>query len=254
MSDPKGMGYWFSQQDAESDWLLGHKDISSSKSTWKKSTGLALYYDFNKKDLYITTPKESLCYSELLGQFVSFMDYQGGVLANIGNSFHALTNLRNNNVDTVQLWNMFEGDYNYFYGDHHQTDITFISNAESLLDKIFTNLEMRVDFYLKGELQHYNCFDTIQVWNEYQDTGEQKLLFNSYFNQTPYKTVKQSFSNLEKKYRIWRYEIPRALKNGKAGLDRIRNTWCKIKLNMNIDPTKEMENMEMHDVQVVYYT
>lgn len=149
---------------------------------------------------------------------------------------------------------MFDGEYNYFYGCHHQTDLTFISNAESTLDKIFTNLEMRADFYIGKELKHYNFFDTVQVWDEYQDTGEKKLNFNTYFNNIPYNAVRQSFSNLEKKYRIWRCEIPRAMKSGKASLDRIRNTWCKVKLSMNINAAKQMQRMEMHDVQVVYYT
>lgn len=95
--------------------------------------------------MYISTPEKTLCYSELLGQFVSFYDYQGGILFNIGSSFNALTNSLNETK--LDLWQMFKGDYNQFFYNYHPTDFTFISNAESVLDKTFTNLEMRADFY-----------------------------------------------------------------------------------------------------------
>ena len=34
-------------------------------------------------------------------------------------------------------------------------------------------------------------------------------------------------SNLKKKFRVWRIQVPRDAHNRR---DRIRNTWCKIKL------------------------
>lgn len=220
-------------------------------NVWLNSKGLALYYDENKKDLYISTPQKMLCYSEVLGQFVSFYDYQGGILFNIDSSFNALTNDANG-VKT-DFWEMFKGDYNMFFYDHHQTDFTFVSNPDYIYDKTFTNLEMRADFYhddkdnegnITKTLQHNAFFEKIQVWNEYQNTGEQALSYKLW--------PSLQRGNVQKKFRIWRCDIPRALKDGKASLDRIRNTWCKIKLSMNMDNASN-KHFEMHDLQVIYY-
>jgi len=241
VSDTHGFGYWFSQQDTGSLWQLGRRDEEMSGAR-----GTALYYDMNKKDLYITTPDETLCYSELLGQFTSFLSYEGGALFNIGSTFHALTN---KGYEKCDLWNMFEGTYNSYFYDKRQTDITFISNAESVLDKTFTNLEIRGDFYDEsGELQHERFFDSIRVWDEYQDTADTALTYKPY----PYTTASVG-SNLKKKFRIWRCDIPRAWKNGKRSMDRIRNTWCKIQLTMNKDAENPL-HMETHDIGVIYYT
>lgn len=146
---------------------------------------------------------------------------------------------------TLTLWKMFAGDYNKFYGTQHQSDFTFISNLEPTLDKIFTNLEIRADFYSltpvgdafnKEKLDHKQFFDTLQVWNEYQDTGEQLLKYEV--------TIP---SILKKKFRVWRAIIPR---DSQYTRDRIRNTWTKVKLAMN---KTNNYGMELHDIGVIYY-
>lgn len=243
ISDAHGFGYWFSQQDTKNKWFSG---------VWKDSVlndtnGISLYYDYNKKDLYVSTRDTTLCYSELIGQFTSFLNYNGSVLFNIDSDFHALTSNDNNTTD---LWDMFKGEYNNFYHNSYGSDLTFVSNAESTVDKIFTNLEIRADFYNNDELLHEQFFDSIRVWNEYQDTGVTPLVFKNF---PSYSDIK---SNTKKKFRIWRCDIPRALRKvsetqSRRSQDRIRNTWCKIKLLMN---TKSDNRMELHDTQVIYYT
>jgi len=240
ISATKGFDYWFSQKDCKSEWRPMY--WNNSAEAWSGGKGSALYYDNNKKDLYINTPEETLCFSELLDQFVSFYNYQGGVLFNVGSTLQALTNKTEKETDT-ELWNMFAGIHGSYLYDKYQSDLTFISNTDNTLDKTFTNLETRADFYdEENNLQHDRFFDTIHVWDEYQDTTESKLVYKRLPNQ-----------NTQKKFRIWRCEIPRAWKNGKRSQDRIRNTWCKIKLSMNTDKEKEPLHMEMHDVQAIYY-
>jgi len=232
------------QAAASDSWTASY----SLEDCWMNNNGLALYYDDNKKDLYVITPSKALCYSEYIGQFTSFLNYEGGVLFNIGSTFHALTNFADDGV--VDFWKMFDGDYNQFFYKKHQTDFTFISNAESTTDKTFGNVEARADFYdKKGELQHTKFFDTIQVADEYQDTGEVKL------SNVRRMALMEHTPNTQKKFRVWRCDIPRALKNGRRSMDRIRNTWCKIKLAMNKDTSEDAEasHAEIHDVQVVYY-
>ena len=277
ISDTHGMGYWFSQQDTQNPWI-------PNTGTTNYAQGMKLCYDNVNGDLYILPHEgQALCYSDQLQQFVSFYDYYAHSIFNIGNSVHALT-LGSGNSD-VSMWNLFEGNYNHLLGTYYPSSITFVSNADMQMDKIFTNLETRADFYKNGELQHMHFFDTIRAWNEYQDTdwndgtAHTTVLQHKYF---PYSSTSIA-SNTKKKFRIWRVDIPRAKKwiayteeekqvmisggsytsetvpNGHFinVNDRIRNTWCKIKLSMNVPPSDltgfEPYKMEMHDMSVIYY-
>lgn len=284
ISDTHGMGYWFSQQDTQRRWIPS----GGEGGVDRRAQGMRVCYDNVNNDLYmIPYNGKALCYSEQLQQFVSFFDYYPYAIFNLGNSVHAIGDDEN----TVGMWNLFEGEYNKLMGTFFPSSITFVSNADMQMDKIFTNLETRADFYMNGELQHMHFFDTIRVWNEYQDTDwldesfmeeHTTQLEHKYY---PYSSSSIS-SNVKKKFRIWRIDIPRAKKwvaytqTEKQAMinsgqytsntvpgghlininDRIRNTWCKIKLTMNIPPTNSEElenfhshNMEMHDISVIYY-
>ena len=76
-------------------------------------------------------------------------------------------------------------------------------------------------------------FNTIRVWNEYQDTQDVDLTFQ-----------RNIPSNLKQKFRIWRANIPRDKSNGR---DRIRNPWTYIKLSGN------QYKMELNDLIVQYF-
>lgn len=203
------------------------------------------FYDKNMNDLYITTKDTALCFSGLLGQFTSFMSYKNpDAMFNIGSDFYA--------IKDNKLWKMFAGGYNNFFGNYEPFDITFISNNDSAEDKIFTNIELRADFYADGTLLHNNSFNYVRAWNEYQDTGKVKL------NYTICKP-----SNLKKRFRIWRIDIPR---DKTHKLDRIRNTWTKIQLgtysndeftksgiSKDVSDNIKKSNMELHDLAVDYF-
>ena len=163
---------------------------------------------------------------------------------NIGSDFYA--------IKDNKLWKMFAGGYNNFFANYEPFVITFISNNDSAEDKIFTNIELRADFYADDTLLHNNSFNYIRAWNEYQDTGKVKL---------DYTMCKPS--NLKKKFRIWRIDIPRDKTNK---LDRIRNTWTKIQLGTYSDDefiksgisedvanNIKKSNMELHDLSVDYF-
>lgn len=221
VSGTHGFSHWFDQLDSSSPWTpLNHS--------------LKLFYDRNKNDLYVTPSETSLAFSEVLGQFTSFMSYGNTpAMFNIGSDFYAIK-------DGV-LWKLFEGDYNYFFGDYKPFDLTFVSNADSAVDKVFTNLELRADFYEVDELQSSRLFDYIRVWNEYQDTDDVALSFK---NAKP--------SNLKKKFRIWRIDIPR---DKTKKLDRIRNTWSYIKLGVYGDSDHATSTrMVLHDISTQYFT
>ena len=200
-----------------------------------------LHDDVNH-DLYALTPNEAICYSEVLGNFTSFMSYQGiSLIESYENSVYTMKD--------GKLYSMFTGEYNKFFGENYEPwDFTFISNGidNNLMDfdKIFTNIDYRMDMISDTGYQHDNSLDFIRVYNEYQDTEDVNLNRSntslSFWNKE---------ANLQKKFRIWRIQIPRDKKGGN-GLDRIRNTWCKIKLG-----SKGENNYKavLHDLNVQYY-
>lgn len=198
------------------------------------------FYDKNNNDVYFVNKDTALVYSELLGQFTSFMSYgQVPAMFNINNDFYAI---KGNNI-----WEQFAGDYNMFFGHYYPYSITFVSNADEPYDKIFNNIEFRADCWTKNKsgnevLASGHTFDTLEVWNEYQK------------GVTSLTSLAAKPSPLKKKFRIWRANVPRANTdwNGiKANkMDRIRNTWAYVKLSMNKENT---DRMEFHDMIVHYF-
>lgn len=210
-------------------WFDSHEELNVP---WTPDNYTArLFYDKSNQDLYIVTKDTCLVFSEILGQFTSFMSYENiPAMFNIEGNFYACDSVHNS------IWCMFKGKYCHLFGYNRPFHLTYVSNADSTFDKIFTNIELRADFYDEQD-NSINMFDYIQVWNEYQDTG--KVLLN-YRNAKP--------SNAKKKFRIWRLNIPNDKTNK---MDRIRNTWCFVKLGNEIH--EDGRRMVLHDLSTQYY-
>lgn len=237
----------------------GISDISATHNmtTWfDSSTGSIkdILYDDTHHDVYIVNDNEALCFSEILGQFTSFFDY--GAISLIGTYKNHVFTLKGH-----RLFKMFEGEYNDFFGvnatvegetqyvpDYKPWNFTFISNGvdNSFMDfdKIFTNIDYRMDVSSGNNYQHDKSLDVIRVSTEYQDTGNVTL--KRYQQSSGLTSMYPSGKNLEKKFRIWRIQIPR----NQNSMDRIRNPWCKITLGNNaLNSNKAV----LHDLNVQYY-
>jgi hypothetical protein len=102
-------------------------------------------------------------------------------------------------------------------------------------------------FDTTGLYQADETFDTIQVSDEYQNTGEKDLcryvernkVFSNHWHW-------QGDTNLQKKFRIWRVQIPR----GHNSRNRMRNPWCKISLRS--DGTS-LHKAVFHNLNIQYY-
>lgn len=214
-----------------------------------KNEVISTMYDDVNHDVYLLTSSEALCYSEVLGQFTSFMDYDGIVLIE-SNSNYVYT-MRNS-----KLYFMFKGYYNNFFGVQKGWDFTFVSNGVDDntmdFDKLFSTLDYRMDMFnevanesaIESVYIPDRTLDYIQVNNEYQDTGEVPL--SRLKVSTNPKSYHQKGTNLQKKFRIWRIQVPR----NKNSLDRIRNPWCKVKLG-----SKGENNLKavLHDINMQYF-
>ena len=228
LSDKLGFRQWTSENNSLEKWdPVGFKNFVT-------------YYDKNNGDVYFVNNETALVYSELLGQFTSFMSYgQVPAMFNINSDFYA--------IQYGKVWEQFAGDYNMFFGYYYPYSVTFVSNADEPYDKIFNTIEFRADCWTKDNsgnevLASGHTFDTLEVWNEYQK-GVSRL-----------NSLAAKPSPLKKKFRIWRANVPRANTdwNGvKANkMDRIRNTWAYVKLSMNKENT---DRMEFHDMIVHYF-
>ena len=235
-------GIYFVDPNSKEFYHIAGKELSSISaahgfSDWFKHSEITnTFYDKNRNDVYVLGNNDGnkcIVYSELLGQFTSFMNYEGTpAMFNIHNNFYAF---RNNS--TLDMYHMFAGQYNDFFGTTRPFYIHFISNADSSLDKIFSTIETRVDFKQNGEVVHNEFFNRLRVWNEYQDTGTKDIS----------KGTTAFRKDAKKKFRIWRVNIPRC---GKHNLDRIRNTWTNIKLGKDNPGNLKME---LHDLNVQYF-
>lgn len=235
----KGIFLFNGQLDNLSDRLGFHSWInraSGSINIWNPVDfdGFVTYYDKVNGDVFFISKDECLAFSEPLGQFSSFYSYE---------KTPYFTNLEDRGIalnvegtgTLYKPWLHNEGDYNMFFGVYQPFYTTVIANPDMPVDKIFNNLEFRSDSWDKNGNLLNTTFDTLTVWNEYQQ-GTSTL--NNILGRP---------SNLKKKFRIWRANIPRAKINGR---DRMRNPWLYIKLSM------EEENVNktvLHDMIVHYF-
>lgn len=240
VESPRGL--YFVDSDSSSIYVIGNGLTNLSAQygfeQWAKENCskdfFKTFYDKNYGDVYFTTDETSLCFSERLDAFTSFMSYGGTpAMFNAGNSFYAIAGTGGGKYNP-KLWKQFEGNYNSFFGSIKPYSITFICNQDEPYDKIFNNIEFRADTW-DGNTLTSSTFDTLDVWNEYQH-GTSSLVMN-----------RNKPSTLQKKFRVWRANVPRDNKNHR---DRIRNTWAFVKLSMSNPSTYKTE---LHDVMVHYF-
>lgn len=207
----------------------------------KNFDNIIAFYDSTNSDIYFVSKDENstLVYSELIGQFTSFMSYnEVPLMFPLNGNFYSFKN--------NTLWQQNVGEYNSFFGDKKPYSVEVVCNMDSPVDKIFNNLEWRATIKEDG-LDSTSTFDTLRVTTdgEYQDTGN--VYFQNRTNSRQGGMLSENNPTLRRKFRIWRAPIPRDKVNKK---DRIRGPWAKIRL------TKEEpgnEKMELHDIVVHFF-
>nr|DAF76827.1 MAG TPA: stabilization protein [Bacteriophage sp.] len=193
---------------------------------------IKLEYDSTTYDLYIINKDTALAYNELLGEFTSFYDY-GSILYWI--------NLENKSLQIYNdgIYEAYKGDYGTFKGNRNcSAIIEFIANGDFDSDKVFETVELTTSDIAKinNWKADYYPFDTLNVSNEYQEGNNIA-----------------SGTTIKKKFRTWRWQIPRNNKKNEDGIitnrDRIRNMWAKIRLSK-----KYNSPLSIYDINVAYYS
>lgn len=226
------------------------------------------YYDKIHSDVYFVNSRNAeqptLVYSEILGGFSGFFDYANvPMMANVSDRFVSFNN--------GHLWLQNEGNYCEFFGEKKPFWIIWRVAPDNFSDKIWTNIEYRADFlgvladdddatvdvkewdFIDGDTNTVyteHTFDELSVWNEYQTTGDVAIPSRSY------QMTADMYPDADRKFRMWRMDIPRAKKDvtsgNRFGIDRIRNPWVFVKLKKNIG-NFEHDMMQLHDVIVKYF-
>lgn len=220
ISNNKGFRDWTKENIVDTVWNPNNNGFYGS-------------YDKVNQDYYLTNKDWCLCFSEQLQQFSSFYDYtKSPVMLSLNSKFVGVEN-----SNTPSLWLQQEGDdYCNFYGEYKPFHVEYKVNPEPISDKTFTNIEYRADvFDAKNTLS--DTFNKLEAYNEYQ-SGIVNI-----------DKVRFTYPNSERKFRIWRLDIPRD-SNYKHGLDRIRNPWVNIKLTKTQNTNNKMV---MHDLLVKYF-
>lgn len=200
-------------------------------------------YDDITKDLYIITKDSSLAYNEFLGEFTSFYSYNPLYIVNLQDKSLQLQTERIQDSalseDITNIWESYKGNYGSFYGsDKAEANVEFIANGDFDSDKVFETVELTTSDIAKinNWKADYYPFDTLEVSNEYQK-GKNEA----------------SSTNVKKKFRTWRWQVPRNSKKNEDGIitnrDRIRNMWAKIKLSK-----KYNSPLSIYDINVAYYS
>lgn len=235
MTDKFSFRSWIDQIDLSKSWdLVDYK-------------GMKAFYDDTNGDVYFVTesPNSTVCYSELLGNFSSFYDYEKTQeMFSINGRFFSI---RDEN-----MWAQGAGEYNSFFGTKKPYSVEIICNTDEPVDKIFNTLEWRATVKKNG-MDSQDTFNTVRVTTdgEYQDTG--KVSIENMTSRPQGGMVNSLNTSLRRKFRMWRIPIPRDKSNKR---DRMRGPWAKIKLSKEGQPEfggPDNEKMELHDLVVHFF-
>lgn len=221
LSDAKGYHSFFNNN-------YNYNDIAVDNPV--KQKGVVLGYDNYNHDVYITALQgdESFtrCYNELQQEFIDLKTYHPSWYINKGESLY-ITNSDNNSV-----YEQYVGDYNKFFGEYKPSYIILQVNPSVNLDTLFTNIFYRSEMYLNDIDQPDKTLTHIHAYNEYQDSGRIPLVIGRN-------------SNLRRKFRDWKADIPRQ----QNSRNKLRNPWIFLKLELENESNYKMI---LHDIIVQY--
>jgi len=191
-------------------------------------TGVVLGYDNFNNDVYITllqgNSSFTRCFNESIGEFIDLKVYQPSTYIYKGEKFFTIP------AAGSSIYEQYAGEYNNFFGSYSPSYVTLMLNPESDYDCIFNTIEFTSELYLNDVDQPANTLTHIQAYSEYQDSGRIQL-------------VNGRGSNLRRKFREWKANIPREDRN------RIRNPWIFLKLELDNESNYKFI---LHDVIVNY--
>jgi hypothetical protein len=209
------------REDAIID-LSGTKGVTSLVyASWGFNN---ILYDPNVNDIYFNFSDKSICYNEDIAEFTSLYDYHtASSIFCLGSN----TYLNKGN----SIYKQRSGNYSIFFGQKKPYYIEILANDNPMISKTFTNVEFNIDPITMGGSEE--IFNLVSAETSYQEGGE---ILN---------VNKIKPSNMKRKFRIWRINLPRE----EGTMNRLRDRWCRIKLQ-NTNPSGN--SMRLNYINVSY--
>tara|TARA_R110000796_G_scaffold43634_4_gene107185 strand:- start:2417 stop:6907 length:4491 start_codon:yes stop_codon:yes gene_type:complete len=174
----------------------------------------------DKSDLGFT-----ISYSELLQAFESFYSYVPNIYLQYGRRLLSASPYERNKAYVHN-----EGEMVTYYDQTpYKSILHTILGENGQQNKVWNNLEYKAELYDSAGVDIYNeTFDSIQFYNEYQDTS--KIALNVSTSIIP----AVGGGDIKRRMRTWRYTIPRDATDGKS---RLRNPWmhCIMEFDNNLN-------------------
>lgn len=235
LSDAEGFHEFFINNIKHDNILVDNPLKGMGISTGYNAVNNDVYFTFHQSQFNTMnnglttsyTPNDyTICFNEAVGSFTSFYDYKPAWYINKGDKMFT------SGPDSFTLWEHFKGVHNNFYGTQYDSEIVFNAapkqgDGEYTFNNIGYKMEMKDT---SGKDMLNTTFSSVQVWNEYQDTGERKLELRK---------------NLRRKNRSWNLTLPRS----KGSKDRIKSPWAFIRLKFDNDTGARMA---AHDLTLSY--
>lgn len=213
--------------------VLGMKSWFAKNNVYGSS-----YFDKVNREVMYITDDDCLMFGSVRGSgtYTGFFDYGSSMFENyLGDGIFVTSDGSN-----TRLWLKNKGEYNHFFNERRNYSVTYKVNDYSTVQKLFTNVEFRSSTSIGGE-DINDTFDILRCWNEYQDTLDDKIVFERYIP-----------SDIKRKFRIWRANIGRHKNQAglRYNLDRINSTWAFVKIEKS---NADIEKTILNDFEVVYY-
>jgi len=162
----------------------------------------------------------SVTINELMQGFESFLDYTPRIYINSGRRL-----LSENRIDDQAIHEHNQGNWGEFYGELYDSEITLVLNPTADYATVFNNLELESEVSINDVDQVNSTLTSMELWNDYQDTGKIPLVVNN---------------SIKRRMRKWRITLPR----DKTGA-RLRSNHVFLKLKFDNNNNKRLV---LHDV------
>lgn len=224
LTNVNGLHSFINNNENTSELSLDNPVIKQGVSTGYNSINNDVYMSFHQSENSFT-----ICYNQNSGTFSSFYDYKPTWYINKGQKMLTTSS------DNKSVWEHFKGKRNHFYGTQYDSSITLLAHPNIDADVIFTNAEYKMEMRdISGNDLPNKTFTNIRLWNDYQDTEDIQLVIKG---------------NVNRKFRSWKIQFPRAKYNGSKSRDRVRNPWSFIKFTLN---NPDGNKMIAHDLNIIY--
>tara|TARA_R110000822_G_scaffold73853_18_gene177659 strand:- start:6568 stop:10608 length:4041 start_codon:yes stop_codon:yes gene_type:complete len=221
LTDIKGLHAFFNKNYNYTSLALDNPVLQS---------GAVLGYDNYNNDVFVTLHQGgqsfTWCFNEMQDEFVDRKLYLPTKYIYKGDKLISL------DATSKLGYEHYAGLYNNYHGVYAPSTITLQVNPQSDLDTVFNNIFFNSELYLNDIDQPDKTLTHITAYSEYQTTGRIPLVLGR-------------STNLRRKFREWKANIPR------VGRNRVRNPWIFLKLEL--DNTSNYK-LILHDITVSYTT